>query len=170
MAEQFSELRHSQQHVPVEDILRRLDPRLRKLEIRVEARRPQLAADVGLSQLVPLRMMGEGVTRVVEILLAVFSTPGGIVLVDEIENGLHYSVLEEVWKAIAEGARTSDVQLIATTHSWECIRAAHHFFSNDTQYDFRLHRLDRRNGDITATTLDRSALEASLKMGLEVRG
>jgi hypothetical protein len=45
-------------------------------------------------------------------------------LIDEIENGLHYSVLKKVWKAIAQYARKSNSQIVTTTHSWESIEAA----------------------------------------------
>ncbi|MGD0766882.1 MAG: AAA family ATPase [Tepidisphaeraceae bacterium] len=169
VAESFSELLDTEHRNSIEAILRRLEPRLREIEIRVTARRPELAANIGLGPLVPLRMMGEGITRLVEILVAIYRTPGGIVLIDEIENGLHYSVLGDVWKAIAIGARDAGVQLMSTTHSWECIRAAHNFFAGDSEYDLGLHRLDRTANDVVAVTYDRKTIEASLNTGIEVR-
>jgi predicted ATPase len=169
LAQQFSRLRENQQHGPIEEVLRRLEPRLRTIEIRVEAQRPELAADIGLTQLMPLRMMGEGVTRLVEILLAIFGTREGIVLIDEIENGLHYSVLSDVWDSTIRAARLAQVQLIATTHSFECIRAAHQAADINPPYELRLHRVDRTNGSLHATIYDREKIEASLAMGLEVR-
>lgn len=51
-----------------------------------------------------------------------------------IENGLHYSTMVEVWKAIAEAARRAETQIFATTHSWECIKAAHEAFTADDTY------------------------------------
>ena len=94
---------------------------------------------------------------------------GGYSLIDEIENGLHHSVLVDVWKAIANAARRFDTQVFATTHSRECIIAAHEAFSGDEPYDFRLHRLDRIDGDIRATSYDNETLEAAIEAGLEMR-
>jgi hypothetical protein len=168
IAENYSGLRDDKRHSPIEQILRELDPRLKSLEIRVEARRPELAADLGLSQLMPLRMMGEGVTRIVEILVAIFGARDGFVLVDEIENGLHYSVLPRVWDAIIRAARQANAQLFATTHSFECIRAAHEA-AVERPSDLRLHRLDRTDSGVSATTYDQETIDASLAMGVETR-
>ncbi len=61
------------------------------------------------------------------------------------------------------------MQIFATTHSWECITAAHEAFSSSEEYDFRLHRLDRVGEDIQAVTLDQEMLDTAIKAGLEVR-
>ena len=107
--------------------------------------------------------------RVLSIVLAIANAPGGVVLIDEIENGLHYSVLKEVWQAIAQTARQSDVQVFATTHSWECLRAAHEAFASEEQYDFRLLRLDRRGEEVECLSYDRDMIETALDKGLELR-
>ena len=81
-------------------------------------------------------------------------------------------MVQKVWRAIAEAARQFDVQVFATTHSFECIGAAHQAFSEDLpglQDDLRLHRLDRVNGDTVAKTYDREILGAAMEMRLEVR-
>jgi ABC-type multidrug transport system ATPase subunit len=80
--------------------------------------------DIGIGRLIPLPLLGEGTVRLLEILLAISTTRDGVVLIDEIENGLHYSVLKKVWKAIAQYARKSNSQIVTTTHSWESIEAA----------------------------------------------
>ena len=79
------------------------------------------------------------------------------------------SVLPKVWWAIGEVARRFDTQVFATTHSLECIVAAHRAFSKSERYDFRLHRLERVNGTIRAVTYDQETLEAACEAGLEVR-
>ncbi|MFQ5733821.1 MAG: ATP/GTP-binding protein [Planctomycetaceae bacterium] len=150
--------------------LQHIEPRLRKLDLVPFAGMPRIHGKLeGFRRLVPLSQIGEGMRRLLSILLAIANVPGGIVFIDEIENGLHYSVHTQVWKAIAEAARNADVQVFATTHSWECLRYAHEAFSEDEIDDFRLHRLDRANGEITATTYDRETIDAALTMGVEVR-
>src|ERR1700758_305841 len=98
-----------------------LEPRLQRLSLAPLAGESVIHGDIGLPQLVPIPFMGEGIRRVLSIVLAIANAPGGVVLIDEVENGLHYSVMRDVWKAIAVAARQMDVQVFATTHSWECI-------------------------------------------------
>ena len=95
--------------------------------------------------------------------------PGGVVLIDEVENGLHYSGVKDVWKAIAVAARQMDVQVFATTHSYECIQAAHDAFTASGIYDLRLFRLDRLNGEIQVAAYDQDVLGYATEMRHEVR-
>jgi AAA15 family ATPase/GTPase len=92
-----------------------------------------------------------------------------IVLIDEFESGLHYSVLKEIWKGVLNLTEQEGVQIFATTHSYECIRAAHAAFSETLNYDFALHRLEEIKGDIAVTSYDRDTLETSLASNFEIR-
>ena len=93
--------------------------------------------DIGLSELVPLPAMGEGITQIARLVLAIASAPDGVVLVDKVENGIHHSVLPDVWRAIDEVAKQFRTQIFATTHSFECIEVAHQALGPD---GFLLHR------------------------------
>lgn len=72
---------------------------------------------------VPLRTFGDGLSRVLGIALSLVNAKGGILLVDEFENGLHYTVQEDVWRTVFRLAKRLDIQVFATTHSWDCIDA-----------------------------------------------
>jgi hypothetical protein len=146
-----------------------IEPRLRRLTVVVAGGLPIMHGDVGLGRLVPLPVMGEGMARLTSLVLAIGNAPNGVVLVDEIENGLHHSILPKVWRAIGEVARGFNTQVFATTHSLECIVAAHKAFVESELYDFRLHRLERSNESIRAVTYDREALAAAIETDLEVR-
>jgi AAA15 family ATPase/GTPase len=150
-------------------VLQLIEPRLRRLTVIVEGGRPILQGDVGLSRPIPLPFMGGGIVRLANLILHISNAQNGIVLVDEIENGLHYSILPKVWRAIGEVAREFNTQVFATTHSLECIIAAHKAFAESLLYDFRLHRLERPNDTISAITYDKESLEASIETGLEMR-
>jgi AAA15 family ATPase/GTPase len=102
-------------------------------------------------------------------LLAIATAPHGVVLVDEIDNGLHHSVISKVWQAIDDAARRFDTQVLATTHSYECIQAAYQAFNETENYDFRLHRLERVAEKVRVVTYDRETLAAALTGELEVR-
>jgi AAA15 family ATPase/GTPase len=168
-AERFSNLERVGRQDEVLTTLRLLEPRLQRLTLLVVEREPIIHGDIGMSELVPLPLMGEGIGRLFSIILAITNAKGGTILIDEIENGLHYSVLTNVWKAIAETARRADVQIFATTHSQECIRAAHKAFESSNKYDFRYHRLERVKDEIRAVTYNQETLATSDEMNLEMR-
>jgi AAA15 family ATPase/GTPase len=69
--------------------------------------------------------MGDGMWRMLAMAIAITQCKGGVLLVDEIDSGLHYSVLTDMWKLISRASAASgfDVQVFATTHSGDCIRS-----------------------------------------------
>lgn len=150
-------------------ILSHVDSRIKRLSVIVRAGVPVFHADIGVGRLLPVPLLGDGMARLLSLALAIGNAEGGIVLVDEIENGLYHGVMVDVWKAIATFARQFDVQIFATTHSYECIRAAHQAFEEDSQYDFHLHRLERVQDDIRVVTYNKDTLGAALESGLETR-
>ena len=172
-AERLGKLSVTRKHRKVEDIMRRVEPRLQGLSVIPVASVPTIHAELeDQDRLLPMPLLGDGMARLLSLALFIGSgAAGNMALVDEIENGLHHSVMKSVWQGIAQFAREFDTQVFATTHSWECIRAAHDAFSEDEVYDFRLHRLDRVNGegDVRAVTYEPDILEAAFRIGLEVR-
>ena len=44
-----------------------------------------------------------------------------MLLVDEIDTGLHYSIMGDLWMLITMAARQNDIQVFVTTHSLDCI-------------------------------------------------
>ena len=77
----------------------------------------------GSSRPVPLNSLGDGMLRILQIALKLVTAKGGFLLIDEFENGLHYSVQEKVWNLLFEMAKALDIQIFATTHSWDCIES-----------------------------------------------
>ena len=67
--------------------------------------------------------LGEGTNRYIEILTSLLSNPKGIVFIDEVENGIHYTKLYDIWRAIIEIVQKEDIQLFVTTHDLESIEA-----------------------------------------------
>ena len=88
---------------------------------------------------------------------------------DEIENGIHHSIMEKVWRAIGAFARSYDVQLFATTHSYECIGAAYRAFEADEEDELRLFRIERtREGKYRSVKFDRERLGAAIDFNMEI--
>lgn len=174
-AERYGRLQRQGEEDRLCEVLKLIDPRLTRLALVIEGGEPILHADIGAAgrRLMPLPVMGEGMVRLADFVLHISNAENGVVLIDEIENGLHHSVLCKVWQAIGKVARQFKAQVFATTHSFECIVAAHRAFSNNFLengiYDFRLHRLDRVDDTIRAVTYDQELLEAAIETELEVR-
>ena len=69
----------------------------------------------------PLGSMGDGIRRMLALTLAVSKSRNSVLLVDEIDTGLHYSVMSSMWKMIIESAARNNTQVFATTHSQDCL-------------------------------------------------
>ena len=120
------------------------------------------------SEPMPLRARGEGVSRLLNFVLALVNCKDGMLLIDEIENGIHYSVLPDVWRLIFKTARELNVQVFATTHSSDCIYAFQKAAEED-EGEGMLIRLVNRDNKIHAITFDEEELETVAQRNIEVR-
>ncbi len=141
------------------------------------ARYPMRTAMVklaGMSRPIPLNSLGDGMLRVLQLALKLFEAKGGLLLIDEFENGLHYSVQEKVWGLLFEMAERHSIQIFATTHSWDCIESFTKVAVIRTQTDGVLFRLGRSvrtsdQGRVIATVFDEAALQNITQADVEVR-
>ncbi|MDE2778194.1 MAG: AAA family ATPase [Chloroflexota bacterium] len=165
----FSDLEVQNSQNSIVEILQEVEPKLKRLAVVSIGVTPTIYAETGIGRLIPLQLLGDGMSRIFSFALAIASAPGGIVLVDEIENGIHHSVMEKVWKAIGAFARSYDVQLFATTHSYECISAAYRAFEADEEDELRLFRIEKNGqGEYKAVKFDRERLKSVLDFNMEV--
>ena len=170
LAERFGDVAVTKELRRLIGLLNLLEPRLEDLRMLHRGGLPLIYGDVGTTQLVPIALMGDGMSRLLEIALAFSAAKGGLLLVDEIENGLHYMVMPKVWRSIKQLAEAYDVQVFAATHSAECLQAAYEALQDESAGTFAVHRLERAEQDqIRAITLDIDSLGAALEMGGEVR-
>ena len=165
-AEQLGEIKKQKRDHMVVDALRTIAPRLSRLEIVTTTGTPMIWGDIGLSELIPLPALGEGMMRIARLALLLFSG-GRVVLVDEIENGLHHSILPRLWRFIEHTAQQLDLQIFATTHSFECVQAAQQSLDAD---HFGLHRLEvDEDGSNHAVSYQPEAIDAAIRHHMEVR-
>jgi hypothetical protein len=117
-----------------------------------------------------LSTLGEGVNRMLNIILSLVNAKQGILLIDEIENGIHYSIHSKVWELIFTLSEELQVQVFATTHSWDCIdgfQRALNSFHDPSQC--LLLRLSKREEEIFATTFNARELAIATRENIEVR-
>jgi hypothetical protein len=118
----------------------------------------------------PLSSMGDGLMRLFHIGLAMANASGGILLIDEFENGLHWETQRELWTALFRASKDFGIQVFATTHSTDCIRG---FIAAQSemlklQKNF-VYRLERHGDDVFALDLPVLNLEAALHQQVEFR-
>jgi len=107
--------------------------------------------------------------RMFGIALALVNAKDGMLLIDEFENGLHYSVQPDLWRLIFQVARRLNVQVFATTQSWDCVEAFQKAAQEDTQNEGVLIRLESKKGKIVATLFDERQLGIATREQIEVR-
>lgn len=74
-------------------------------------------------QRLPLGSLGDGLKRLLALALHLVSARGGFLLVDEIDTGLHHTVMADMWRLVIRTAIDLKMQVFATTHSLDCVRA-----------------------------------------------
>ncbi len=146
----------------LESILRQVDPRVKKLRIDPSVPGNRIVIDVGLKRMVPLSKMGQGIYRLIEIFAEIISMTPKVCLIDEIENGIHHSSLIDLWRGLAEISEQFNVQIFATTHSHECIEAAHEAFSERASYGLSVIQLFRETVSIQGRVLDQAHITAAM--------
>ena len=118
---------------------------------------------------VPIGTHGEGMRRLLVLSLSLIQAQNGVLLVDEIDTGLHYSIMGDVWRLVTEVARRSNVQVFATTHSFDCVRGLAWLCENhpDLRSDVSLQKIEPQLEE--AVALDAEKIMLAVNRGLEVR-
>lgn len=159
------------------DALRVVEPAIERIA-PIALERPPLARPTrsgvfvkleNVEERVPLGSLGDGLWRMLGLALALANCRGGVLLVDEIDTGLHYTVMEDMWRMVGERAAALSVQVFATTHSrdcWESLRAISkpELISSG---EVTIHRIDRQRKE--GIRFGKDAILAAAERSLEVR-
>jgi hypothetical protein len=170
-ASRNSELEKAGREGSVLEALRVLEPRLERLAVLVTGNSHTVGGRLRGGSLLPINLMGEGMSRLLAVVLAILSSPKGLVLIDEIENGIHHSRLDALWKVIESASRAVEAQVVATTHSAEALAAASAALATAPADTFTLHRLDLADtGRTSVTTFGLSEVAEAVANEWELRG
>ena len=123
----------------------------------------------GGAQPVPLKSLGDGAVRLFGIALALANSRNGFLLIDEAENGIHYSIQRDFWRMLLHGAREGNVQVLATTHSWDCIKGFAQAAAECAEAEGVHVRLERNGAGLRAVEYSQAELAAAAEQGIEVR-
>ena len=128
---------------------------------------PRLYAKKHGVPLLPLSVMGNGLCKLIEIVCAMLNRPNSIILIDEIETGFHYKFLFNLWKIIEKVSIENNIQVFATTHSFECIQAASDAIENKNNITYI--RIGKNRNSINPFIFDGEELEFSIEHDMEIR-
>jgi hypothetical protein len=171
VTELFDSIALTSEETLVTETLRTIEPGIERIALSKIPRRFPEASRAGIrlsinGQRVPIGSMGDGMWRILGIALSLVGARGGILLVDEIDTGLHYSVLTKVWRLLLDTSRRLGVQVFATTHSRDCVEALAEIAQDDGQ-DISLQRIER--GKPQAVPFSEAAIRRAAERGIEVR-
>ena len=120
----------------------------------------------GVEDRVPIGSMGDGMWHMLGLALSIANADGGVLLIDEIDTGLHYSVMKGMWRMLSKAATARSVQVFATTHSRDCWESLAAIAQGDGG-DVSIQRIDRSRGE--AVTFSREAIVVAAERNIEVR-
>jgi AAA15 family ATPase/GTPase len=117
-----------------------------------------------------LKSMGDGINRILTIILALVNSDNGFLLIDEFENGLHYSVQEKLWEIIFSLSEKLNIQVFATTHSEDSILGFESILNDkETQLEGKLIRLELTNGFVRQVEFNADELKIASDGNIETR-
>jgi ABC-type branched-subunit amino acid transport system ATPase component len=156
--------------------LKTIEPNLERIASVSSDQRNSLAGRGGMvvklsnsDQRIPIGSMGDGIWRMLGIALSLVNARGGILLIDEIDTGLHYKAMEDMWRLVMETATRLSVQVFATTHSRDCYEALAAISRPDISVgsDISIQRIER--GKEKAISFTEQQIVMAAESALEIR-
>lgn len=151
------------------ELLQKIEPRLESLDAVSPDGEQRIYADLtGLTEALPVQQLGHGFSRLLVLFSQLLVSESKLMLVDEIENGIHYSALPTLFDGIKLVAKERDIQSLITTHSWDCLRAACEVFADSPEL-FQVIRLEREGDNTRSVCIDGERMLRMMAQDLEVR-
>lgn len=147
--------------------LQRIDSSIRDIVTLSINGIPQLYINTN-EKLLPVQFSGDGINKLLYIVLSIMDAKDGILLIDEIDTGFHYSMYKDLWKMVSDVSRDYNCQVIATTHSYENIVGAVEGVK-DSPEDFSYYRLGYDKGELKAFRSSYDLLKSAIRSDMEVR-
>jgi ABC-type branched-subunit amino acid transport system ATPase component len=170
-AGRFSLLSQNKDDGDVHDTLAKVFPSISNLKIEVDGGGfPALYCDtIGMDRKIPVGLVSTGIHKTLAILLGIATNPMGVILVDEIENGIHYKSLQRVWESLIAFCEKYKTQLFVSSHSTECLKQLIPLLNKNPD-NFRLLRTESTpDGSHVVKNFSGRDFEAALETGSEFR-
>ncbi|MEQ8996295.1 MAG: AAA family ATPase [Coleofasciculus sp. B1-GNL1-01] len=176
MTELFEQVVLTPEETLVYQALQTIEPKIQRLASITSGSRRTSESRGGFvvrladnDQRVPIGSMGDGIWRMLGLALSTVSAKGGVLLVDEIDTGLHFTAMEDMWKLLLETAKKLNVQVFATTHNSDCWTSLASIASQeqDTEDGITIQRIEP--GKETGVVFTEREMVIAAQRGIEVR-
>ena len=170
VVEKYAQVVADKQEEQIVRILRAIEPRIKDMQLVGN----NLLVDVGLERRLPINVMGDGVRKLVSIILSIYRCRNGILLIDEIDNGFHYSVMSQMWKAVFMSAALNNTQVFITTHNIESMKEMISMLKHDENSSYRnmlsAYKLIKDNTDkVSGVKYQYEQMGYSIEQEMEIR-
>jgi len=163
----LSDLIKNNKEKEIVDILSEIDPKIKHLKIAGG----EILFDIGEISL-PLKYMGDGIIQILNILLKIHKAKNGILLIDEIENCLHWESQETMWKVVIKACKEFNVQIFASTHSKDIINSLakiKHNFQQNNEDLVRVFRIEKQGNISRVIKYNDEMIDFATEQNREVR-
>lgn len=129
----------------------------------------KVMVDVGLDKLIPINLMGDGTRKLFTVATALYNAKGGVLIIDEVDNGLYYKSMKSLWRLILTSAVRFDVQVVLSTHSLDSLNALNSLLENEmavSRDGVRIYTL-RKDGDDDVTCYPYAYDKFNYLLGME---
>jgi AAA15 family ATPase/GTPase len=176
MIELFNQVVLTPEETLVQEALQTIEPRIERIasvnpqRIRYSGGRGGFVVRLsGSSQRVPIGSMGDGIWRILGLALSTVCARGGFLFVDEIDTGLHFTAMSDMWKLIWKTAERLNVQVFATTHNSDCWTSLASIASEEdtTSNGITIQRIEK--GKQTSVVFTDREIVIAAQRGIEVR-
>ena len=112
IVDRFSTLIRTRQEEPLVRALNAEFPFIKGIEISSQFGMTGLPVDrEGLSERIPLGLVSGGISKILALLVAIAVYPGGVILIDEIENGIYFERYHALWTMLYDFAEKRSASL-----------------------------------------------------------
>lgn len=168
--ESFLHVVKAKQEREVLEVLQKIEPSIKDIVLADN----KVLVDIGLAERVPIQVMGDGVRKIFSVVVAIYDCRGGVLMVDELENGLHFKSIPILWQAIIIAATKFDVQVFATTHNIDSLHAVNDILQGNehskVQKEWRAYTLKKNSqNELKAYAHNYTQFNYLLNQNLEIR-
>ena len=146
-----------------------IEPTIKNVTPITEWGQPNIYVDTGLPRLLPLHVLGYQFLHLLRLSLALSAMRDGIIIIDELEDGLHNAILPKVAKVIIQSIAESKVQFFISTHSSDLVKTFIQVAKEEAFDDMCLVNLMGGGGRVETRYFDRNQLEFANDYGAELR-
>lgn len=170
VANWFSALSIENKDKDIEEVIRKQFPDVTGLSVQAPQGFPMLYAEMKhQARKIPITSVSSGITKFISIMIAIKILSNGVLLIDEIENGIYFETFPSMWRTIFRAAKENSTQIFVTSHSIECIKAAASVLENEDEDSCAFFQIYQKEGKTKASRLAARDAVSALQSGIEVR-